>query len=386
MEFIKRMKVWIALGLLVAASGVVLGFWFVPARSESSKKLSELRGDKEKVATLVSKQAVHGEPDVKAIEQTKQQLEAQLAKARQLLLERDALLEEYIPDENGVKEPREPGAWKLVYDERMNALEDEIRRVFPNSPSGPIVVRKHWGDEWPTPEEVRRETKNDWIQYYLFQALAKVNDLRVVIPTLRSFSMPEQPERLLDTGEENMFRPWPFEFEIATEFQNLPLVLNELLRCRISVNVTGLKVDRRPIVLVKAKGQETTGRVVAATSGQPGQRPGRPPAAGLGGPRYMGRAGERPPIPDEFMMGGPPTEDLLMGGPPAEELGRGGSRPGTPRRGRLPVRRNRAAVPGEATVDPEAGMALVDVSIRGYVRDYVSPEEASGAAGQEPAQ
>ncbi len=395
MEFIMRMKFWIALGLLVLVSGVVLGVWFVPARGKSSSLMEDWQRKAGEVHTLAQQQRAPNQEAISQARGLKDDYERDLQQVMQKLQERDQLLERYMPDPADNSEKAvEPGKWKGIYDEQMTALEEDIRKSFAVASQG-LVVRTHYGDDWPPVEEMRREAKRYWMQRYLLQALAEANDERMAVPVLSSFTFLERPERLLHPSHGELFRPWAFELVIATEFQDLPLVLEKLLQCEVGVSITSVQMDRRSEGIGTSAAQLAQSRAAAREREQPtaGIRTAAPvrtagPPPGVATGRMAGRGA----------IGGRPTMAAAAGreagraaGAAAAAAGRAQARVGVSRsgptgggRGRSrgptgvrrpsvgPRRPRGAAAEESASIESEK---LLTVTIRGYVEDYVPPEE-----------
>lgn len=388
MEEIKRLKFWIALGLLVLAGGAVLGVWFVPARKESVSCLSDWQTKRAKVGSYQDKKDKHGRPDVSAAQELQQEYARQLDQAKQILAQQDKLLEDYIPDLDGTRKPLDAGAWKEVHKAQMDALEDDVQTSFPSAPSS-VVSQTDFGFTWPTPEEMREEAKRYWVQWYLLQAICEVNKVSVVIPALKSFKLVNRPDRLLTADDTTMFTPIAFEFAFSTEFESLPMVLHKLLQCKVGLSITTVRVKRRAKVSLGTQQKTgTTGRLLSATAVSSLLGPA---ATGRGGAR--GYPGARPGVAqgrmaDMFAFRGPSAQDLRqerrVRDMPAGRRGRGSRAPRTTAR-----QQQRTTQPARLSVEEaEAGLALVDVTVKGYVQDYISPaeaeaaEDAAGAAGQ----
>lgn len=379
MDAIKRMKFWIVAGLIVIAGGVVLGVWFAPAREKSASSLREWRTKESKVKSYGEKiNGVRGSLDIDAAKELREDYDQQLGQAKQLLAEWDKLLEDYIPDLDGTPRQLDRGAWSLVYDTKMAELEDEAQRTFPVAPA-PIVSKREF-QAWPSDQEMRDEAKRYWVQHYLLEAIGKANKVSDIIPTLKRFALVERPDRLLGVDDASMFRPIAFEFQFATEFKHLPMVLHRILECQVPVCITSVSMKRRPKVSLAAKSSEgTTGKVLSA----------RDVSTLLGapsGPVGMARGPMMPP-----MYEGPSIWDMMgpMGPPPEEET-RAESGSSRRRRGASTVARRTSptepsapAVAKRPQEEVEAGRLLLDITVRGYVKDYIPPAETESADAAE---
>jgi len=246
MEFVRRMKFWIGLGILVLAGGVVLGVWFVPTWRANAASMSEWEqtvGDVQGLDELT----LHNQADVKSAQDLTQALQKQLEEAEKALQAKTAILRQYLPDPEtgGPGKPLEAGIWKVVYEQNMDDLEQRVSESF-LTVGGSIIFRQYWGESWPTQEEMRDEAKLYWLQRYLLEALTSANEDRMVVPTLSSFNLFASPDRLLNPSHGRLFWPVGFQMVITTELESVPMVLQKLLEARVGVVVTTLYVDPRP--------------------------------------------------------------------------------------------------------------------------------------------
>ncbi|MHC4480131.1 MAG: hypothetical protein ACYS1C_04070, partial [Planctomycetota bacterium] len=210
MEFIKRIKLWIILGLMALVSGVVFGVWFMPSKAENSERLGEWR---QKVTEVqgVKQEDLRNEADIKQMQALKQQYSQDLKRLKELLKEKDDLLERAIPNPEGEEGPLEAGRWKILYDQQMTALQRELNKSFPSS--SVTVARRYYGPEWPTAQEMRQEGKNYWRQRLLFEALAEANSVRTTVLAFSGFQFTGTPERLLHPSHNELFDPVAFQME-----------------------------------------------------------------------------------------------------------------------------------------------------------------------------
>lgn len=356
MELIKRMKLWIAIGAVVVASGVAFGVWFLPLRKQASVQASEWAQKAAGVEAIVGKiQSLRTESAVQEARKAKEANEAQLSSVTAAIQERDKLLERYIPEpETNAESAHEGGVWKILYAKQVKALNDDIRKSFQSAPD-PIVSPKDYGDRWPDEPEMVAQAKNYWIQRYLLEALADANKARMVVPVLKSFSLPSRPDRLLLATHGTMFRPVAFQFQIRTQFENVPFVLERLLKCKVGVAITTLDVAR-----------SSEGAAVATETG-PALTP--KPAAGVvsaGGPPL----GFGPPAGVGMGAAGAQFGAEQAAAAAARARGMGMMRPSMRSSRPSAVRR-----PGVLAAAVQGlPRDLVDVTIGGYVLDYVPPK------------
>jgi hypothetical protein len=371
MEFVRRMKFWIGLGILVLAGGVVLGVWFVPtwrANAASMSNWEETVGDVQGLDEMT----LHNGHDVKSAQDLTQALQKQLEEAEKALQAKTAILRQYLPDPDtgGPGKPLEGGLWKDAYERNMDDLEQGVRESF-LTVGGDIILRQYWGEGWPTQEEMRDEAKLYWLQRYLLEALASANEDRMVVPTLSGFSLFASLDRLLNPSHGQLFRPVGFQMVITTELESVPMVLQKLLEAKVGVVVTTLYVDPRP------------GEAAPAATPRP-QRVAAPPTAAPSPVRRRSSA--------SAIRRGPPAGFRRQDdypGPTMEEYGPfsgfvpyGGGAP--PTYGAAPAPYLGAAArartqPAAERVVVESTRSLVGATIRGYVLDAVP-------AGQEMTQ
>ncbi len=385
MDFIVRMKFWVAVGALVLISGVVFGVWFVPAGRKNHAQMAAWKQKADNVASFAQKERIPGAQDVQNLGDLAAAYKSDLAAITEGLAKEDALLEQHFVDaETG--DELSPGTWKVVYGEKMDALEEEIHKSFLSTPDQPIL-RKFYGTEWPDQQEMRQEEKQYWVQKYIMEALAASNKVRMVVPVFSQLQLVDRPERLLHPSEGQLFEPRAFQIEIATDYKSLPLVLSKLLECQVPLDITGLQIERRSLPALSTRARE-----------KPAQQPGAPagaapaPAGVPAGPPAVIPAGPPPGV-----MGGPPPE-ALAAARAAAEAGAARARAAAPTgpmgfgmptgvrgptgAGRPPSGARRTTRPGAAPGEAgEIPGRLVTVTITGYVLDYLAPKE-SGEGGQ----
>jgi len=388
MDFIVRMKFWIAVGALVLISGFVFGVWFVPARRDNSAQMAAWQRTAASVASRAQGE-VHNNGDVQNLQDLATAYREDLEGITEGLGKQGQLLEQHFVDSETGDELG-PGTWKDVYTEKMDALEEEINKSFLLAPGRP-VIRKYYGSERPDEREMREEEKQYWLQKYVMESLAASNKVRMIVPVFSELQLLPRPERLLHPSHGELFEPTAFQIDIATEYESLPMVLDRLLACEIPLNITSLRVERRSAPVLTTRERETV----------PQQRgmPGRPRAV----PRTM-PAGAPPtgPMGPGMDAGMPPeaaaaaaAAEAMAAAAMAQAAGMDGmefrgptGRPTAGRReptgGRAPgaragVRQPTARSTGRLRADREQAAkipgGLVTVTISGYVLDYMTPEE-----------
>lgn len=266
MNMLKRNKIWVAFGVLVLVGSVALGFMAFRQSSANKRAREELQNQKEDLERYVSGEAVPGEQWIERAEDLREQWEAELNTVEQFLLQRDKLIETYFtaPNEGITEGPLEGGMWKRVYERKRTELTERLDRVFPVSGGNPLIFQSY-GTEWPESEEMREQEKRYWIQYYLVDALASLNQRwieeraaatpmdglaaepsvdKAVVMTFEMFDFGTEPEQLVDPSHDDLFEPIPFSLTVGTTFPDVPVVVGALLSSEISMEITGLRVQR----------------------------------------------------------------------------------------------------------------------------------------------
>ncbi len=390
MDFIIRMKFWIAVGALVLISGVVFGVWFVPARGDNSVQMAAWQQKAAKVADLARRE-VHNSGDVQNLQDLATAYRKDLEGITEGLGKQDQLLEQHFVDSETGDELG-PGTWKDVYAEKMDALEEEINKSFLLAPDQP-VIRKYYGSERPDEREMRQEEKQYWLQKYIMESLGASNKVRMVVPVFSELQLLPRPERLLHPSHGDLFEPTAFQIDIATDYMSLPMVLDRLLACEIPLNITSLRVERRSAPVLTARERETVpqqrglpGRPRAVPSTMPAVAPPTGPMGPFPGmdagmpPEAAAAAAAGEAMAAAAMAQAGAMDRMQFRGPTGRATGgrrepTGGRAPGA----RAGVRRPAARSTGRLRADQEQAAkipgGLVTVTISGYVLDYVTPEE-----------
>ncbi len=266
MNMLKRNKIWVAFGVLVLVGSVALGFMAFRQSSANKRAREKLQNQKEDLERYVSGEAVPGGQWIERAEDLREQWQAELNTVRQFLLQRDKLIETYFtaPNEGITEGPLEGGMWKRVYERKRTELTERLDRVFPVSGGNPLIFQSY-GTEWPESEEMREQEKRYWIQYYLVDALASLNQRwieeraaatpmgglaaqpgvdKAVVMTFEMFDFGTEPEQLIDPSHDDLFEPIPFSLTVGTTFPDVPVVVGALLSSEINMEITGLRVQR----------------------------------------------------------------------------------------------------------------------------------------------
>lgn len=369
MDFITRNKFWIGVGLLVLVAGVAFGVFFVPVRAGNSRRAAEIRRKAESVAEYKGSSRVVNERWIQQAEQSAEQWQQEIQRIRRQLETQDSAIEQMFkdPDNPERKDSLEAGMWKMVYREHVRELRETARRAFKVFGEDALVTTQY-GDEWPPSEEMRREEKKYWVQKLVVDTLSRLNEdrPRPVVPVFDSFSFVQKPERLLHPSHSNTFRPIAFELRLASTFPNVPLVVHALLNSEANYQITSIQVERSDRAGERRNVAQAQHLEVEAPEMQEPEEP-----------RRDRRTPVSPPTAPDAQQDGPPawlTMEMLMGeqAPPPEVTGQ---RQRQREPSRQPSARSRAR---QRRAEPEGKVELpanlVDVTLKGYVLDYVEQQ------------
>jgi len=365
-DFLVRNKFWLALGVLVLAAAVAFGAVFIPARSRNASRISDMKEKAAAVAEYASTGKVVNELWIAQEEELARNWQGEVEATREYLRERDSIIEQYFraPDEPEREDLLESGTWKLVYKANIGKLREYVTKTFPVVGRRP-VVEKEYGDIWLEPEDMRVEEKKYWIQKYAIEAIGALNEVegKEIVPIYGAFEFLTQPERLLDGSHGTVFKPIPFRMVLSTSFSNVGRVQAALRRSKIAVEITGLEIER----------SQDAGKTVFRGEIGGGSREG---------PERRGEERRESSVPYGTRELPSHVMESLMreyqGNIPPEILDEvrrsyfGMSEGAASEDRRAPAARE---APGEEDVDVHLPDGLVDVTIRGYVLDYVQQEE-----------
>ncbi|MFO7956977.1 MAG: hypothetical protein R6X33_07730 [Candidatus Brocadiia bacterium] len=370
MDLITRNKFWIGVGLLVLVAGVAFGVFFVPVRAGNTRRAAEIRRKAQSVAEYKDKSGIVNQRWIEQAERSVEEWQEEIRQIGRKLETQDSAIEQLFkdPDNPGREDALEAGMWKMVYRENIRSLRETGRRAFKVFGDQALVTTEY-GDEWPPSEEMRREEKKYWVQKLIVEALAGLNreSGRPVVPVFDSFSFVQEPERLLHPSHNNIFKPVPFEIRLASTFPNVPLVVHALLNSEANCQITSIQVERSDRAGERRNVAQAQHLEVEAPEMQEPEEP-----------RRARRTSAPPPIAPDAQQAGPPawlTEEMLMGeqGPPPEVTGQRQRErePSRQPRARRPSTRQQRAEPAE---EVELPANLVDVTLKGYVLDYVEQQ------------
>lgn len=399
-DFVKTNRFWIGVGLLALVGVAAFGAGYLPSVQATQEKKTELQQMVQSLQQYAA-QDLHNQQDIQGVRQLQDYYRQQLQEVRQTLESRDAAIEKQFeePGREG-QGPLEASVWKMVYNDKTRALEEKVQQFFVAAPTD-LVIRQEYVTELPSQQEMREEEKYFWVQKYAIDALADLNasSAEPVVPVLNGFSFVEAPERLLNRSHREEFEPIPFEFSFSAEFKNIPRVMSSLLSSPANFQITSLetvrpdKLDRK----VTKQGGDLEVEAGFADRRREQQRERRPRerrAERRARPSQRGVPEGIPTGPPEGIPMGPP-EGVPMGPPEGFDPSQfipdyaegGGMMPGTQRREedeerdrerrRRASRRSRETAPIELTEEERAQLpkGLVDVTIKGYVADFVGAQE-----------
>jgi hypothetical protein len=279
------------------------------------------------------------------------------------------------------------GLWKGVYATRVGQLRSVMQENFLGYGENCLDVASYTQGYVPTETEMQWQEEAYWIQRYVVDALAGLNNVpqespvmtederlsirrqrleedRYVVPLLRSVRFAPQPERMLHYSHSESFRPLPIDVTLIMSSRYLNLLHHALVEEVPTLEVTGFRVNRY------GQYSATLSRAAPVITGTGPQGPG------------LGRPGE------EFMM-----EDRPPRGPrDRREYRREETAPERPAEG-VRITGFRVYPYGEVEVPSGAGFQLqgklVEVVIRCYIKEgapgspLFQPEEREPMEGPE---
>ncbi len=361
MNFLRRNRFWVALALLLIVSGLAFGA-YAKMRAANTERADEIAGRQKELAKYAEGGQIVSEEWIDQARKRQGVWKEEIKQTRQLLMSQDDLVEQYFrdPDHPESREPLDSGIWKLVYQEKMHALTQKVQSSFPVVGKAPLI-KKEYGQEWLEEEIMRAGEKQFWIQKYLVDALAALNEKQgePVVEVFGGFQFLQQPERLLHPAHQRLFRPIPFRVRIATTFPDVPRVIHALREHKANFRVTGFEVVRSSLAGERERAKKTT----------------------AGPPPELTQPETQPAETEEKKeQEGPPRGALMSPDVPEsvrQALQRLGVGPGGPTGavpGAGPGERQAPEKPQEIEVEKpkkkQLPANLVDITIHGYVADF----------------
>ncbi len=341
MDFVKRNLFWFAVGALVVAGGAVFAVWGVSARKANDEQAASIKSEANEIAQNAGKPQLYNEQWAEQQSRKAEALDEQLQDVKSMFQQTDAYIEKRFADPMNPSltiADDNPGIWKTAYNAKVAELSEMVNGNFETVTGSPFM-RQEYGNAFPSPEEVARTTKRFWVQYYLIHTLVRLNQrgTQPIVPVFGGMRLEQQPERLLLNAHEDTFKTIPFEMELMSDFQSVPLILSSLRNAEeISCYITSISLDR-------------------ATA--PQSRSTRS--------RYQGVSG--PPSG----MGAGPAGDPSLG----FDMSIGGGPPGTMSRAGRSARSARSRLGVQADEEEVPARPLVRMVVKGYVADYEPQEE-----------
>jgi hypothetical protein len=343
MDFIIRNKFWLGLGAVTLLAIILFVMGPLKAMGQNDEMFSTLEDRAEDLERFARDQ-VKNEKWQDQQQRIQLSMEKQLRQIQEQLLARDALLERSLKDPTtGEEGPLEFGRFTDAYDQKMNDLAKILRESVIELPTETPLVHVELGTEWMPRSVLHQHEKKVWVQEAIVEAVADVNSGAAVVPVFLSLEFLDQPERLLSDAHRERFETIPFELQVAMEFEFYPLFLQRLLETPLGLEITSTHLERYE---AGEGGGATPGRAERERE-ERASRPrtgasGRPPGMGeMGGEEMYRRAREERPDAEED----------------EEEI------------------EEKEPLPND----------LVLIYIRGYVPDYLPPDE-EGTEGEDEAE
>ncbi len=374
-DAVKLNKFWVAVALLVVVSGVTFAAVFIPLRKKNAQEAAELEQQVGALSEYETKQ-LRNQQAIERAKEIQQFYHQQLQRVRAHLENQDAAIEQYFeePGREGAG-PLDGSVWKMVYADRMDALQQELEEGFLVVGSNPIV-RREYVTAIPNREEMRQQEKLYWVQKYAVDAISSVNEAadQQAVPVFQGFAFLEQPEHLLNPSHSREFQPLAFELSVSLQFKYLPRVLSNLLASPANFQITGVHINRPQVLDRQAdrRGSSLVGGRTARAARTPTTRqPSRPST----GPGMGGDMDDLPPAAQDMMK---MLEQMGIG--PGTGAGPGAGMPTPTQPTQRPGRPSPTRRPAQIEDEVRARLPknLVDVVIRGYVADYVGADKEAG--------
>ena len=357
MGFLVRNKFWVGVALVVVVAVFLVVLMGIPAMGANRRTTQELEGRRDTLSGYAKAQYVKNPSWAVAVENRKGGYLGQLEEVKSYLADRDKILEKMFedPEHPETAPPLGPTRWKTVYSNLMDGLTEKLEERVVRLGSMPLE-RADYRDLWPTEQEMHQQEKFYWLQKAIVDTMAKLNAAREVVPVFFEFRISGPAERLLSPAHGEKFRPIPWQLRVGLEFENLPRLLYELLDNELGLELTGMSVTRS--ITPPAGGARTAETAVSRPGGMrvPGSGVGVPTGAGYGLEAMPG-AGMEAWMREGAGMMGPLPPGAGMG---PREMRPAFGVPGT----------------GIEEVREVLSKTLVEVTLRGYLPDYIGPEEA----------
>ncbi len=375
-NFLKQNKFWFALGLLVIIAGATFGAVFLPSRGQSEELTHQVQSKAQKVSSYRSgAKAVNRE----WIENAKRQQELwqkELQEVDQLLSQRYQWLGGHFqdPDNPGQDQLLAPEMWLMVHADKVEEMQQLLKENFPDASSAMLPLGRHGPASSPSPVQMLQEETRYWVLQAIVEALGALNKGadEPVIDTLEDIAFAGEPERLLHPSHDSVFKPVAYQVRLTTTFPQVPGVLYSMLSARPGFYITSFSLRR-----ASGKGERRAPAPAAGGAPSGGAPSGGVPSGGA---------------PSGLPVGGVPSGGGRGGGAgmPAfvanlirqqAQRGTAASAPGgqaAPRQSR-PSRQAKPQAEqkkSEQEQKPARDLPenLVEVTIRGYVTDYVGPQ------------
>lgn len=339
MDFIIRNKFWFGLGAGTLLAIILFVMGPMKAMGQNDEMFGTLEDRAEDLERFANDQ-VKNEKWREQQEKIQRDMEKQLSQIQEQLLARDALLERNLKDPTtGAEGPLEFGRFKDAYDQKMNELAETLRESVIELPTDSPLVHVELGTEWKPRSVLHQHEKKAWVQEAIVEAVEEVNSGATVVPVFLSLQFLDQPERLLSAAHKERFKTIPFELQVAMEFEFYPLFLQRLLETPLGLEITSTHLERY---------EAGEGEGAARSRRPERERAERAPRRRGGGPERRPEMG----VPERYR---PRTTEQR---PEAEE--------------------------DEEEMEEKEPLPndLVLIHIRGYVPDYLQPDEV-GTEGED---
>ncbi len=383
-DFVVKKAFWIGMGLVVVAGGLLFMFVGRPAMAENNERHSNLNSRASKLQSYAQSEYIKNESWVDRAKRLQDRYKQEEEQVTNYLVQRDnQQLEKRFEDPDNPQSELGRTDWKMVYQDKMEQLRERLRKNVLLVNPQQALIQEQFDVSVPTRLQIRYAEKRFWIQQAIVDCLTKLNAARPVIPRFEYFQFTEMPRRLMSQAHTEDFKPRAFEINVRCEFDNVPRLIHELLKHPIGLEVTEVLTMR---------GQRGGQQGYGSGSGEGGSRGyggeyegqrGGGYGEGYGGEYGGGYGGQYGPM----YGGGPSGGGMYGGGMPGEMYGEGmGGMYGGGMYGGMGGRYGGGMYGGELSDRQREEMerqrkiralpqTLVNVTVRGYVPDYLQPEE-----------
>jgi hypothetical protein len=245
---IRENKFWIVLGLAIVFMVALYLFFGNPYRGRYSKRIEEIEGALAQLEVYERKGGkIINEEWIKIENAKLEKIEKEQLKYKELLRERDYHIEKFF-DAEYEGEAGDEALWKNSYVQRVNLLLDNLARSNISAGKGALPF-KEWGNEIPTLDKIAEEQKKFWITEELLNIIQK-RELK--IHNLESINFGKEGFSP-DGSHPDVYDIIPFTIKLSMNTEDIPFLIDELLKSKIRFEVDAFKINGRLNTLRSSK-------------------------------------------------------------------------------------------------------------------------------------